>query len=229
MRIFSKFHDYYDIGLKYGIDPNCIYSRVTSSVDKESDQDKIIKVIEELSTYDYKSFHRVSGIDDFVFIVFCGKLYFAIRMVRNVGYQTTEVEYIYDYDSYEKYVKKYHDKKDWDKFFDLGGWTQRKLSAKTFMDIFPIKHEKLINLLIDFGTPIIMLHTSGRKFRVEINPRLKDTDFYRAVDPYSAFQELSMFVSGVMGGTAPPMIQISDVVRLEKKGFDKVTSFRNMK
>ncbi len=27
MRIISSFHDYYDIGLKYGIDPKCIFQR----------------------------------------------------------------------------------------------------------------------------------------------------------------------------------------------------------
>lgn len=36
MRVISKFHDYYDIGLSYGIDPKCVYVRETREIAFES-------------------------------------------------------------------------------------------------------------------------------------------------------------------------------------------------
>ena len=38
-------------------------------------------------------------------------------------------------------------------------------------------------------------------------------------------QELSMFVDGVMAGQMPPMVEVSNEVRVHKAGFDK-WSFR---
>lgn len=58
---------------------------------------------------------------------------------------------------------------------------------------------------------------------------LKDLDFPRAVDPYTLFQELSMFVGGVLPRNPNPMVEITDqVVKAEKHGFDK-WSFRKHK
>ena len=47
MRIYSDFHDYYDIGLSYGIDPKIIYSRKTISYTWQSEVGKeILKAID---------------------------------------------------------------------------------------------------------------------------------------------------------------------------------------
>lgn len=55
---------------------------------------------------------------------------------------------------------------------------------------------------------------------VEINPILKDLDFAGVVDPFTAFQEISMFLSGVLGINEPEMIEISDKHKRDAKGFD---------
>lgn len=50
--------------------------------------------------------------------------------------------------------------------------------------------------------------------------------FYKALDPYSAMQELSMFIGGVLGNVEPNTVQITDEKTLvAKHGFDK-WSFR---
>lgn len=57
---------------------------------------------------------------------------------------------------------------------------------------------------------------------------LKEYGVMKALDPYSTFQELSMFVGGIMGGNSPDMVKITDEKTLVKKhGFDK-WSFRKM-
>src|ERR1043166_791817 len=55
---------------------------------------------------------------------------------------------------------------------------------------------------------------------------LKDVQFGKVLDPVRAFQELSMWVGGVLPRPGPPMVQITDPkVLLAKAGMDK-TSFR---
>ena len=49
------------------------------------------------------------------------------------------------------------------------------------------------------------------------------------LDPYMTYQELEQFISGILGGNSPKMIEISDKDRLESHGFDNVTSFRKSK
>lgn len=55
---------------------------------------------------------------------------------------------------------------------------------------------------------------------------LKEYDFPRAMDPYALFQELSMFVGGVLPRNPNPMVEITDDrIKVAKHGFDK-WSFR---
>jgi len=63
----------------------------------------------------------------------------------------------------------------------------------------------------------------------EINPpRLKDVEFYRKINPYQAFQEIEMWVGGVLPGVSPDTAAVDDATRLVKHGFDK-TSFKKAK
>ena len=59
---------------------------------------------------------------------------------------------------------------------------------------------------------------------------LKDIGFAKAVDPYTAFQEISMWVGGVLPDAGPDTVQIvDDVIKIQKHGFDHPTSFRRPK
>ncbi len=57
--------------------------------------------------------------------------------------------------------------------------------------------------------------------------RLFDIDFQKVVDPYTAYQELDMFIGGVLSAPSNPMIPITDKDRIKQHGFDK-WSFRKM-
>lgn len=60
------------------------------------------------------------------------------------------------------------------------------------------------------------------------NDTLKDLDFVKVLDPVQAFQELSMWVGGVLPKPGNPTVQITDDrVKLAKHGMDK-WSFRKM-
>src|SRR5277367_2219563 len=61
-----------------------------------------------------------------------------------------------------------------------------------------------------------------------VNPfTLKQLGFAKALDPYTALQELSMWIGGVLGGTSPEIVTITDnKVLVENHGFDNKISFR---
>jgi hypothetical protein len=97
-----------------------------------------------------------------------------------------------------------------EEFFDVTGD-----SSKDLMDF----HHKV-------EVPIVMLSVgNGRNPALTFNPVLKDVQFFRIVDNFTAYQELAMFVSGVLGGKSPKTIEVSNDIKIAKRGFDK-WSFR---
>lgn len=69
------------------------------------------------------------------------------------------------------------------------------------------------------------IHNVGWKYNSD---GLKKYDFAKIIDPWTAFQEISMFLGGVIPRDANPMVEIKDEkTMVQKHGFDK-WSFRKM-
>lgn len=61
-------------------------------------------------------------------------------------------------------------------------------------------------------------------------PTLSAMEFAKAVEPYTCFQEISMFKAGVLGSDGPPIVEITDdKIKIAKAGFHHPTSFRRPK
>lgn len=60
---------------------------------------------------------------------------------------------------------------------------------------------------------------------VTVNPILGNWQFYKVFDPYRTFQELEMFIGGVLAGEDNPMEGIADKDLAKAKGYDCM-SFR---
>lgn len=59
---------------------------------------------------------------------------------------------------------------------------------------------------------------------------LREMEFAKAVDPYTAFQEISMWKGGVLPADGPQTVEITDdKVKIAKHGFHHPTSFRKAK
>ena len=58
-----------------------------------------------------------------------------------------------------------------------------------------------------------------------INPILKEFEFYKVVDAFTAFTELQMFIGGVLGVGEKEIVEIEDKYKIGQHGFDK-WSFR---
>jgi hypothetical protein len=61
-----------------------------------------------------------------------------------------------------------------------------------------------------------------------VDPCLKDLGFQKALDPYTVFQEIDMFLGGVMAQPRDPPSPMSDREKISSHGMDVKRSFRKM-
>jgi len=239
MRIISKFHDYYDSIQSIGYDPELIYHRVQSEY-----------IIEPISGAWYsksnKKFHMPGGLPHFTdsfmelfsfqnflgrrgvpsdatiwMIGFCGKYYIVLdsgapfstyykpRLARAFNNQ-----FYYDKQSavehYKKVLKK--DKVSY-RAFDLVG----ECSINPFTDA--IEPFRVLNCPV-FSINLLDRYSLFRTKKITVNPCLADFKFYRLFDTYTVYQEIAMFLSGVLGWPENATVDISDTDMRDAKGFD---------
>ena len=61
---------------------------------------------------------------------------------------------------------------------------------------------------------------------IKFNVKLSDYDFYKKFDTYTAYQELDMWISGILAYPQNIMLEVEDKIKLTKHGFDNKYSFR---
>jgi len=245
MRIISKNHDYYDTVMVHGVDPTCVYVREPIELDKKSNNYNTIinnqDIKNILNSFPYldmdsnhKIFLKLTGI-----IIFCGYLFPFLEFIYNrkeciICFNTKNVDEMFDNCSNKNIKEKYYFKND--KFSYLSYF--RRVSKKRIEQVFSNSNKKLNNLDIHYNTnsPIILIqqkrnlkNRNNSENYISINPNLKSFSFYKIKDAYTTYQELSQFVCGILKRTDPNVVELKDLDKLEKHGFDKVTSFRNMK
>ena len=68
----------------------------------------------------------------------------------------------------------------------------------------------------------------SRRMRIMRKFRVGDVEFFRTCNPYTTYQNLSMFIGGILTKETNPTVDISDKDMVIKKGLDK-WSFRRMR
>lgn len=97
---------------------------------------------------------------------------------------------------------------DWDQIHKLNGCPLLEVSAKPLTD-----SRRSVG-------------SDSYPLQIEMNPKLDQYEFQRAVDPYTMFMNLEQYISGVLGQDSNPMVQLSDEEILVKHGFDPKWGFR---
>ncbi len=104
------------------------------------------------------------------------------------------------------------------------------LNSRSFFNIKKNKKPKDFNylksLFFEHKVPIFIIYNvysnkaSNDGQYLKLNPCLKDYNFQKAKDPYTAYQEIAQYISGVIGVNTPETVDISDEDKLWEKGFD---------
>lgn len=232
MKIFSKFRDFYDSCLSFGIDENIVFMRNQSVIKQEKITGKWS--INEFYRIEDNLFSSTQGyfdINEAFMLHFCGKEIPFLKIRINKEYHSEEqINFCYNIKQVESLVLKYCNEKCIENFYAKHKiWKSKKLKDSKYEKInnwfiSNTRNVKTFDKYFEYETPYY-LETSSV---IIINPCLTDISFYKYYSSFEAFQEISMFISGVMGGQVPPMVSIDDKVRFEKKGFDSKRSFRKM-
>lgn len=239
--IKHKKTDYYDgVAGTTGIDKTIVYNRQTieyyrhDNINnfithlKSNNKNEIKDVFLKLRNVSIKKkYYNSYPFNSYFIIGFCGKLYIGWKLhSKGKNIHTTCYEAIttitYDLD----YIRK---------IFKLKGYNSNLID-----DINNILYYNAIDLFRELNTPCFIYDSDYRRNDIDnkayfnnphprfiINPILKDYEFYKVFDSFQTFQEISMFLGGVLGDHEKEIVVVDDKYKIEQHGFDK-WSFRKM-
>lgn len=233
MLIISKKKDYYDGVASMGIDKTIVYDRKLTEFEmndvnfpeifKKSNDWRDKNLYGSLKGYKISEKYKKKYDSYSYFIIFfCDKIYIGWEfMKKSIGYETILTKHT-TYDL--TYVKK------------VLNTESSMYYNKNFNDsINNILNSDMMDLHRKYNSPILLIDINmslrylGGNYNhnpvFSVNPVLKSYKFYKIFDTYSAFQEIQMFVSGVLTNPENNMVELSNDVRIKKHGFDK-WSFR---
>ena len=248
MLIIKKYYDYYDTAMGIdGIDKTCVYSRIPKLVPANK-MFEGEKVNWSRGPYYYDAeryrFNRPPKGEPYLimpFVIgFCGKTYVGYLFRWEKPFQpmlgSTEYtqEIVYDIEDFFKY--KQFNKRG--KF--SSGKQDEDIVTKYYTKFHNKPHQKLFVehhtpiFVMDFGTNLMNLDVEykepgyywNRPFLM-INPILKDYQFYQIMNAAQTFQEIQMYLQGVLGNKEKEIVEISEKDKLLQHGFDPKWSFRN--
>lgn len=234
MYIISKKKDYYDgVAGTTGIDKTIVYDR---QIVEFEDRD-IPKIFQEYSPWRHRKFIPLTKLNNTVikkelrvmyehaspFIVgFCGKLYVGWKLYSNgkelfYGGKELITTITYDNENMKKMVQGN----------SYGGNFEDNLNYVLTYDPIHIFREMNTPVFVydsDYGRTDIDKYWRNRP-KLLINPLLKEYQFYKIFDAVQAFQEIQMFLSGVLGNKEKEIVNVADKYKIAQHGFDK-WSFR---
>jgi len=248
MRIIGG-HDYFDSAMGFGIDKTVVLNRsvyADTPIARYKDcglnypKQETIDLVgaERLHSriYDYETKHHSFSFEPLV-VWFAGVRYggIMVKIYDNKSRAPMRREFFWDKDAFATFLKELgvEVKKD-------TGWNgDYRFNATNLADHFDNKGSQAEQeWLIAAGVSIAILNVAhayrgGSGYEENAGWRfdcdgLKELGFWKALDAYSAFQNLSQWVGGVLPRPSAPMIDITDEkTQLQKHGMDK-WSFKTM-
>lgn len=210
MRIVSKFHDYYDHIMQYGM---------------ESDDVTYVREPRKEDGY-FPYYHPRNCCFNAVLIGFAGQVFPIVHMMGDTNKPSRLYKTIYDWHEYQKLQDSQTKKNrpvnsvyyryglsNYDINDDINNYNQ--LCSGDYSKFFS-------------EAPIWVIKNNSYRYdskrTIEYNPCLRSYDFAKILDPYTAFQNLRMWLSA-QAHPEPPIPHIDDKTMAEAKGFNK-WSFR---
>ncbi len=225
MRIISDEHDYYDCIMAMGQDLETVYLRKKKGV--------------KLDTFPFPTFSchpsSVQPVGFHVAIVgFCGKIYPVLEVTYDwckpsvFCYTVEEVDAVVETHCRDKEIKSYlwkiqrRRRSQW-KVYRHWPNRQRRTEVVKFFDACAEQQDRHEKFFRD-GPIFVARYDYIHEMSITFNDCLGPLGFVRMFDPYTAFQEIYMFMCN-LAVPLKPIPEISDRDMVTAKGFDK-WSFR---
>lgn len=244
MRIISEHHDYYDGVQIYGQDGGLQYVR--RPLDEDLGETWPFPWIIPHRENNFRLKNHVIG--------FCGKIHPVLHLYTlGSSWQKEQEAYCYTLEEVDAFVAPLLNKKELATYHSTEKWyynsfhvASRRLQYKGFFDAFAEIADKNQWRFEKNLSPVFVASLKGRAYgdypyrgqshkpdradpgqKIVWNGNLKDFQFARIKDPYTAYQEISMYL-GNMAFPNKPIPEIDDKTMAEIKGFNKF-SFRKDK
>jgi len=247
MKIISKFKDYYDCIQAQGQDLTCLWVRECRIAWEEFERDDIYYKL-KLTKRCYLNKEGISYCS--LFIGFCGHIYPLLKVKYYKNFKEIDSCIAYNKEDVFKFASKYLKHRQLQKFYEN---EDIKFYQKvTVNNLFYVNTLDLTKLFLKYKTPIfigsfmlnegkhrckLIIHNNNENLKHLYNITLsgkydkrkfislQDLEFYRIIDTYTAFQEIHMYLSGVLGVNNPHVPEMDNQTKIDTKGFDK-WSFR---
>ncbi|MEJ2498771.1 MAG: hypothetical protein P8Y46_05565 [Sulfurovaceae bacterium] len=241
MKIISKFHDYYDIGIAYGVDEKLRFERITMDASTTIDE---LRSVTKMVYKKQSQYYRI--LCHFNVMLFCGKAYPLVYIKtesitkenKKFIYKSVDENYCYSVEEVDKYISNHHmplsELKDDYETMGYSYWQAKDF--KTYVkNHFTQTFEKTLALFELYKKPYFYIESKywiNEKGIdcISINtillPQLKQYKFVNVVPPMQAFQEISMYL-GALDLVEEQTVCIEDKYLAQAKGFD-CYSFKNL-
>ncbi|MGO8750882.1 MAG: hypothetical protein ACLQNE_33465 [Thermoguttaceae bacterium] len=238
MRIVSDFHDYYDVVQATGQDQTVVYLRTRTEVELHRDSFPFPILGGTPPRYEF----RPRGVPNLQIVQmvagFCGKVYPILQLShQRLSEPRPNIALCYRLSEVDAFVENRFKQREIEIYrLKLRGrreyWPvkQRREKFEEFFDIYATKQSAFGRLFLENRCPIFVASTwwgtdkGCREYKIVYNECLKELEFFRLIDTYTAYQELQMYF-GAMAQPNKPIPQVSDKDMISIKGFDK-WSFR---
>ena len=220
MIIHSKFNDYYDCIQKYGQDSTQHWVRNTSEVKLAYTEPAVAHIKDQRYPIEYlDNSSPYSSRWTWYWLGIAGKVY--------PIYTNTE-QFMYSTDAIIDNIKASDKKGDKLRSFLARAKYSRKSQKIYFDNVF--EDTKAFEYLFSkYNAALWLLNRLdyAKGYVLTINPILKQFDFQTVLDPMTCYQEITMYLSGVLGCSCPTTVEVADKYRIDGHGFDK-WSFRKL-
>lgn len=250
MRIVSKYKDYYDGIQSFGMDSKLVYERFENLVgivkfknyeQFESGLWESYLTVQHINILDekYKDY-RIKT--EFILIGFCGKLFPCFSFLHINKEEEIKRVSTYSTDATLEYIQKIKD--NFGKIEFIEEYYQGCNPTKDELDKYfshIVYQQNYSQWFQEIEAPIFML-TENPELRYDIeqrkwlnkddliyfkkNPKLETYQFYKVKDSYSAFQDLSQFLGGILTKREKIESKLTDKEKVNQHGFDLKYGFR---
>ena len=233
MRIKSNFHDYYDSLQANDQDRTLIYLR--KAVESKIAGPFPFPIFTNGRNWGRWAWSRNNAFPCFrQFIVgFCGKIYPVVQLsiseeITANCHNIADVDHFMKENYKEKVFRKYFYSTKLSFLEKFWGENLSRVHLEKWFNDVKIEQDKFLDIFMKNKCPIFIVsegplnHEDDRS--ITINGCLKDLEFFRVIDPFTAFQEIDMFLANIAIPNHP-IPKVSDKDMAEAKGYDK-WSFR---
>ena len=249
MRIISKYKDYYDSASGYGVDMGIVYSREEHLLDRENDEDRklydeIKQACDKVTSDDRFRNMYLNANYDMVYVGVAGKIYVGLRFhtvaddkentlfkahrnPRLTGNELIPMNELFAWTSAnltDKQLDTPASTNYWTQNEENTprAWFEKNAEARVVEDVELFTRNSMVSFIkIGHHRGYYHRHLPDRDDSpIILNPCLLNYGFQKMLDSFTVFQEISMFVTGVLAQKDQMTHTATDKELLYARGHD---------